>query len=74
MKLYLLTQNKVTGYGTYDSAIVAARNRKEAQNTEIGDTGEYGSWARPEDVEVRYLGMARVGTKAGVIASFNSAG
>lgn len=31
MNLYLLTQNKVEGYDTYDAAVVAAKNEADAR-------------------------------------------
>ncbi len=78
MNLYLLTQTKNTGYDTYDSIVVAAKNSTDAARTPPDSDGDLyvpsqGSWASPEDVLVEMIGTARRGTKAGVIlASFNA--
>lgn len=32
MKLFLISQNKVSGYDTYDSAVVAAESESDARN------------------------------------------
>ena len=73
MKLWLLTQTVNIGYDTYDSAVVAAESEEEARNIEVGDTGPYGTWAKPEHVRVEYLGEARDKHPFGVVcASFNA--
>lgn len=79
LKLYLIMQSENTGYDTYDSAVVVAKNEEIARNTYPG-TGNQIDWteepycwcSRPENVEVRYLGDA-VNLNPGVIcASFNA--
>lgn len=88
MKLYLISQDRNSGYDTYDSAVVAAEDEDTARN--ISPTGQrwaeelmmtremwegsYHGWcSRPEDVEVKYLGEAEEGTPRSVIcASFNA--
>lgn len=80
MNLYLLTQTKVTGYDTYDSAVVAAGSLEEARG--IHPNGPNGwiagkifhDWPlSPEDVSVLQIGTALDGTKASVIlASYNN--
>lgn len=82
MNLYLITQDVVNGYDTYDSAVVAAKTAEEAKRIHPdGKTipfaeGEYnwGSWAsKPEDATAELIGKAKLGTKKGVIcASFNA--
>ena len=82
MNLYLITQTVCNGYDTYDAAIVAADTPEQAaiqhpngrdiassRNSRTSRT-----WAdTPNDVEVRLIGVAVGGTKAGVIcASFNA--
>jgi hypothetical protein len=70
MKLYYLSQSVNTGYDTYDSAVVAAKNEEDARMTKIG-WGE--AWCSPDKVGVELIGTAIEGTKAGVIiASFNA--
>lgn len=72
MKLFRISQDVNDEYDTYDSAIVAAQTKKEAQHTPIGHDNSY-EWASPADVNVEYLGMAKRGTKKGVIlTSFNA--
>ncbi len=78
MKLWLITQDDNTGYDTYDSAVVAARN--EAQARAINPDGvdkwkaPYTAWCdSPDKVTVELLGTAKPGTQAGVVlASFNA--
>lgn len=70
MNLYLISQDENNNYDTYDSAVVAAKNIKEAQLTEIGS--RY-SWTTPANVRVELIGKAKPNTEAGVIlASFNA--
>lgn len=40
MNLYLLTQNDNTGYDTYDSAVVAAKDETQARSIHPGRSGE----------------------------------
>jgi hypothetical protein len=77
MKLWLLSQNMNTGWDTYDSAVVAAETAEAAKRFDPGgylieDDGC--CWAGTlEDIEVKFLGEAAPGVKAGVIcASFNA--
>ncbi len=77
MNLYLITQNDHTGYGTYDSAVVAAESAGLAMM--IHPSGK--SWAESDrsnwadsfaSVQVRVLGSALDDVQAGVIlASYN---
>lgn len=80
MKLYKISQLVNTGYDTFSSAVVAAKDKKAAQNTHPngrldwnGKESLYGEWASAEDVKVELIGTAVEGTKAGVIcASFHA--
>ena len=78
MFIYYLTQNTNRGYDTYDSCVVAATSKRGAQKIRPDDStwekDHYNSWAdTPEQVNVEYLGIAKEGTKTGVIlASFNA--
>lgn len=80
MNLYRLTQSHETGYDTYDAAVVAAECAADAQvihpSGEDGTLAELyrGTWPRTQShVYVEYLGVAKPGTKRGVIlASFNA--
>ena len=75
MKLYLL-KGTAPGYVTYDSAVVAAKSVKLARMIHPDGRGVWdnGYWVEtPEDVTVKYLGVAGEGVEAGVIlASFNA--
>lgn len=71
MKLFLISQDCNTGYDTYDSAVVAAKDEESARNVSVSS---YDAWASPEHVDVEYVGTAKPGTKAGaaICASFNA--
>lgn len=74
MNLYLITQSVNTGYDTYDSAIVVARNETDAAfihpDTDIvWKDGcwclvngymdwTYGDWVNPDQVSVQLIGKA----------------
>lgn len=83
LKLFLLTQNKNSGYDTYDSCIVAASTPEEAVKMQpdggtIDDVSDgykeyYWSWANPEDIVCKFIGDAAVDFECGVVlASFNA--
>lgn len=80
MKLWLLTQTKVQGYDTYDSAVVAAPTESVAKNihpdgkTVLPADPFWDTWVSSgDDVTATYLGIAKRGIKKGVIcASFNA--
>jgi hypothetical protein len=82
MKLYLLSQDFNSGYDTYDSCIVAAKNEEDAKNIHPYESifPESNMWKNdrvwagsPENVTVELIGTAIKGTKPGVIlASFNA--
>ena len=81
LNLYLLEQNKNTGYDTYDSAVVCALNEGAAKmlhpSGQIDWKGEnedsYGSWCNAVHVKVTFLGIASITQEAGLIlASFNA--
>ncbi len=77
--LYLLTQRENNNYDTYDSCVVVALTKEDAQQISPSWGGweetYYSSWAdKPEQVEVKYLGKASSNLEAGdiVCASFNA--
>jgi hypothetical protein len=78
MNLYLLTQDKLDGYDTYDSAVVCAKSETAARTIhpsgyEGDNVWKWDSWPTPEDVVVKLIGTAVRGSEAGVIcASFNA--
>ena len=85
MNLYLVTQNANTGQYAYEFAVVAAETEEEAkaihpydENMPVLDghfIGPYclDTWAESVDqVKAEYLGIAKEGTKKGIIVtSFN---
>ena len=78
MNLYLISQSKNSGYDTFDSAVVCAKDEEGARNTlpderlNNGDLGD--EWVSDlSQVEVKYIGEAGKGIKEGVIcASYNA--
>ena len=81
MKLYKLTQNRNTGYDTYDSCVVCAKNEDDAKTIapwegEFKDCDESwgNSWARKiSEVICEEIGKANKGQERGVLcASFNA--
>lgn len=62
MNIYLLQQEEVSGWDTYDSAVVVARNEQEARLVrpdmqKWNDESFSLSWAsKPENVTVTFLG------------------
>ena len=81
-KLYLLTQDEVCSYDTYDSCVVVAETEEEARWIRP----DYGTWEKPsyspswptkvENVEVKFIGYAATDAslKAGdlILSSFNA--
>lgn len=82
MNLYLLSQSDNTGYDTYDSCVIAAKNEAEARKMHPDGSTPVEKWAediwdewakQPDQVEVKLIGKAVKGTEVGVIlASFNA--
>lgn len=84
MNIYLLWQNTVCGYDTYDSAVVIAGNEESAKmiHPYSASTGKLerledhncGTWpTSPADVKTKLLGQAAPGSESGcVLASFNA--
>lgn len=84
MNLYLLTQSTVTGYDTYDSAVVAAESEDNARKIhpssyttrEQWEKEEYssGNWPTYNDrevIKVRYLGTTDE-PEGIILSSFNA--
>lgn len=78
MNLYLISQTVNHDYDTYDSAVVAAESEEQAREMQpdgnpMPSDWQFSTWAKPEHVTVRLIGVATNGTSAGVIcASFNA--
>ena len=80
MNLYLISQSVNTGYDTYSDAVVAAESEEQARNIHPDGTPESkddyfrrSTWAPVKDVQVELIGIAKDGTKVGVIcASFHA--
>ena len=74
MNLYLLEQDHVGGYDTYDSVVVIAEDA-EAARVMIPDTNSvrYGAWTDdPSKVMVTYLGTSADPVPGVILASFNA--
>ena len=82
LKIYLLEQDYVHGYDTYDSIVVIAYDENDAKlispySKMIDDkTDQYMSWVGKDNIDkikVTYLGIAKEGSERGlVLASFNA--
>lgn len=76
MKIYKISQDINCDWDTYDSAVVIAESKNDAQvmlpdeNIIVGDR----SWCDLENVKVEYLGLAAAKhhKKCVVVASFNA--
>lgn len=79
MKLFRISQNVHCGYDTYSMAIVCAKNKKEAQGIHPdsdfrwdGELGDRDDWCAAKDVNVEYIGEAKINLRKGKIcASFH---
>ena len=73
MNLYLISQDENTYYDSYDSCVVCAPSRMQAQAMKPSK-GDNGSWATIKaNVKVKYIGKARNSMKSGfILKSFNA--
>jgi hypothetical protein len=78
MKIWLISQEVNNGWDTFDSAVVTANTKNEAryihpckekQNWNGIQKSDYDGWCNALDVIVEYIGIAKEGTKKGVILS-----
>lgn len=82
MKLYYLSQDKVSGYDTYSDCVVCAENEKDAISIDPStnnicpteDLRDYATWCLQKDVKAEYIGEAVEELKRGVICSSFHAG
>jgi hypothetical protein len=81
MKLYLLSQDHISGYDTYDSCVVCAKNAEEAKKIHPNgkllseQNGFQNSWTLDESkIQVDEIGVANKNVKRGevICASFNA--
>lgn len=82
MNLYRISQTVNDAYDTYDSAVVCAMSPDDAKTIHPRETApdewwlNYDScrdWAKLEDIDVRFIGLADPKTGRGIIcASFNA--
>jgi hypothetical protein len=77
MNLYLLSQSEVSGYDTFDSCVVVAKDEKAARKIYPGLSSPISpspTWSKPEYVKVELIGVAARGLKGGevVCSSFNA--
>ena len=78
MNIYLLTQGVNRGWDTYDSAVVIAENEDTARHTHPSAVDDWWKdnyyttdWARPEDVNVSFIGTTDEDPQV-ICASFNA--
>lgn len=75
-KLYLLSQEANSNYDTYDSAVVVATSVDKARLIQPPHEpcSEMSTWTTPENVNVKYLGIASTRLKNNCIicSSFNA--
>lgn len=60
MKLYLISQSANTGYDTFDSAVIAAKNERDAQHTHPSTMFNI-KW-RDDYAEPRWMGVREDGS------------
>lgn len=75
MKLFLLEQSHKTGYDTYDSAVVTAKNAEEAVRISCEKLSYGRAWPKePEHVKATLIGTAVKGSAPGIVCSSFNAG
>ena len=73
MKLYLISRKGKVDYDEYNAIVVAAKTMKEAKLIHPNGKNNSGWVNSPDEVKAEYIGMAKKGTKSGVIlASYNA--
>ena len=75
MRLYLIRRTDNFSYDEYDSAVVAAKSKKDASTIHPEEDARYRDygWTTLDNIEVKYIGRAKRRTKRGVIcASYNA--
>jgi len=80
VNIYLISQNDVDGYDTYDSAVVIAKSEDAARNIHPGNgkplsADTWGTWTTdPTKVRVELIGLAKPGSEQRVVCSSFNAG
>lgn len=84
MKLWLISQSENNNYDTFDSAVVAAASAEDAQQIHPEESWgynvsayyhekkNYGCWAPPDYVKVKYIGESKDEETGVICASFNA--
>lgn len=74
MNIYLLSQSINNGWDTYDSFVVCEETEEAAKHISPSEFDFWYTWAHPDDVTVKYLGIADNSLKKGeiVCSSFNA--
>jgi hypothetical protein len=78
MNIYLISQDKNTRYGSYDSAVVNAKDEHSARLTHPdhertdwnGD--DWADWTNSENVKVNLIGVNNLDIACVICASFNA--
>jgi len=69
INLYLISQDTNNDYNTYDAAVVAAKNEREAKNMRIGDID---TWTTPDKVKAKLIGITKRKRSGIILSSFNA--
>lgn len=78
MKLFLVSRKDSVGYDEHDSFVCNAKSAKDAKDMMPDGSPfnelPFSTWTnKKENIDVKYLGVSKVGSKRGVIcASFNA--
>ncbi len=75
MKIYLLEQDEVNGWDTFDNCVICAEDEQTAKELSILELS-YG-WvklAQIDKINIEYIGEAKEGSEKGVVCSSFNAG
>lgn len=73
LNLYLLTQNKNTGWDTYLGFVIAAKSELQAKEMSIKESGGAGMWvSNLQDIKCKYIGEYKYKTPKVILESFNA--
>ena len=76
MNLYLISQSENDNSDTYDSAVVSAESEKQARNIhpsgEVGHWANLATWATPDEVKVKLIGVSNSNECEVICASWNA--
>jgi hypothetical protein len=75
MFLYIISQDTIGDYDSFDAAVVCAESEEDARSINPGsENNEDGDWVSVEDVKVELIGTALDGAVRGIVLSSFNAG